>query len=203
MSEKTSPEKNALDPSEDLAAEAVTPQAETAEAPSELESLRAEFEAAKSELESVKDQLLRKAADFDNYRKRMMKEKEDLQKFANSALLTDLVQVLDDFERAIRSAEQSKDYDSFHTGIVMIENQFASMLERKYHLRRFETVGLDFDPDRHEAVVAAPAADSGSVKVLEEYQRGYQLHEKVIRTAKVKVGPEAAQEKQNQENQGE
>ena len=157
----------------------------------ETQNARAELEAAHKELADTKDQLLRKAADFDNYRKRTIKEKEELRQFANGDLLADLVQVLDDFERAIKSSEQARDYDALHTGIVMIESQFAQMLERKYHLKRFESVGAPFDPQLHEAIsVAGP--QSGETVVVEEYQRGYQLHDRVLRTAKVRVGSNPA-----------
>lgn len=155
----------------------------------EHEALKAEVEAIKAERDELKDQLLRKAADFDNYRKRMLKEKDEARQFANSGLLEDLCQVLDDFERAIRSSEGNRDYDSFHSGIVMIEGQFASMLEKKYHLKRLESLGKAFSPDHHEAIAMEPAVDGKETVVVEEYQKGYQLHDRVLRTAKVKVGP--------------
>ncbi len=154
----------------------------------EPEDRAAELEAIKVERDELKDQLLRKAADFDNYRKRMLKEKDEARQYANAALLEDLCQVLDDFERAIRSSEVTKDYDAFHSGIVMIEGQFASMLERKYNLRRLEAVGLPFRPEQHEAVSMEPTQEGKELVVVEEYQKGYQLHDRVIRTAKVKVG---------------
>jgi molecular chaperone GrpE len=158
------------------------------DAASEVEALTAERDGLKAEREELKDQLLRKAADFDNYRKRMIKEKEEARQFANAALLEDLCQVLDDFERAIRSSEIAKDFDAFHSGIVMVEGQFASMLERKYHLKRLESVGKPFSPDHHEAIAMEPAEEGKETVVVEEYQKGYQLHDRVLRTAKVKVG---------------
>ena len=154
----------------------------------ELGALQSGLTAVTAERDELKDQLLRKAADFDNYRKRMLKEKDEARQFANAALLEDLCQVLDDFERAIRSSEGTKDYDSFHSGIVMIEGQFASLLERKYNLKRLEAVGKPFSPDHHEAIAMEPAEEGKEVVVVEEYQKGYQLHDRVIRTAKVKVG---------------
>ena len=147
-----------------------------------------ELEALLAERDDLKDQLLRKAADFDNYRKRVLKEKDEARQFANAALLEDLCQVLDDFERAIRSSETAKDFDAFHSGIVMIEGQFASMLERKYNLKRLDSVGKPFSPDQHEAIAMEPAVEGKEVVVVEEYQKGYQLHDRVLRTAKVKVG---------------
>ena len=154
----------------------------------ERDAVKAELEATKAERDDLKDQLLRKVADFDNYRKRMLKEKEEARQFANSALLEDLCQVLDDFERAIRSSEDAKDFAAFHSGIVMIEGQFASMLERKYNLKRLEALGAVFNPDHHEAIAMEPTQEGKDVVVVEEYQKGYQLHERVLRTSKVKVG---------------
>ncbi|MFW5644265.1 MAG: nucleotide exchange factor GrpE, partial [Alkalispirochaeta sp.] len=95
--------------------------------------------------------------------------------------------VIDDFERAIRSAEESRDFDSFHDGIVLIENQLTSMLERKWGLARFDSVGEIFDPQKHEAVTTEPRQEHDESIVLEDYQKGYTLHDRVLRSAKVKV----------------
>lgn len=171
---------------QEAAAAPESPEVEPAAA--EAEAVRAERDALRAERDDLRDQLLRKVADFDNYRKRMMKEKDEARQYANTALLEDLCQVLDDFERAIRSSEAAKDYDAFHNGIVMIENQFASMLERKYNLKRLDALGKAFSPDHHEAIAMEPAEEGKETVVVEEYQKGYQLHDRVIRTAKVKVG---------------
>ncbi len=179
------------------AAEHPEPAAQEKAPPDPLAQLSAELAAVTAERDELKDQLLRKAANFDNYRKRMIKEKDEARQFANSALLEDLCQVLDDFERAIRSSEAAKDYDSFHNGIVMIEGQFASMLERKYHLKRLESLGRPFQPEHHEAIAMDPAQEGKEPVVVEEYQKGYLLHDRVLRTAKVKVGhPQTAETKE-------
>lgn len=157
-------------------------------APDPSDALRAQVEALTAERDDLKDQLLRKAADFDNYRKRMLREKEEARTFANAALLEDLCQVLDDFDRAIRSSEGARDYGAFHSGILMIEGQFASMLEKKYALKRLDAVGQPFRPEHHEAIAMEPAEEGKESIVVEEYQKGYQLHDRVLRTAKVKVG---------------
>lgn len=178
---------------EPVAAQESVPVAEVPEDASdptsgELAALKAEAEALRTERDDLKDQLLRKVADFDNYRKRMMKEKEEARQYANSALLEDLCQVLDDFERAIKSSEAAKDFGSFHNGIVMIEGQLVSLLERKYNLRRLDSHGKPFNPDHHEAIAMEPAEDGKESVVVEEYQKGYLLHDRVLRTSKVKVG---------------
>ncbi len=149
-----------------------------------LETRIAELEAASAELT---DSLLRKTADFENYRKRMLREKEEFAAYANRELLLDIVTIVDDFERAIRSADESHDFSTFHDGIVMIEKQFTSMLERKWKLARFDSVGEEFDPRRHEAMMTEERSDHEQSMVLEDFQKGYMLHERVLRPAKVKV----------------
>jgi molecular chaperone GrpE len=102
-------------------------------------------------------------------------------------LLLDVITVLDDFERAIKSSEESKDFDAFHSGVVMIEKQFVNMLENKWALSRFDSVGDDFDPNRHQAITAEESDEYESPRVVEDYQRGYLLQDRVLRPAKVKV----------------
>jgi molecular chaperone GrpE len=153
-----------------------------------------ELEEENSEL---KDRYLRKQADFDNFRKRIIREKEESIKYANSNLLTDLVTIIDDFERAIRSSVESKDFESFHSGIEMIEKQLVSVLERKYGLTRIVSEGKEFDPQLHEAIGMVESPDYEVQTVVEDYQRGYMLHDRVLRHAKVRVAipaPEKSEE---------
>ena len=105
------------------------------------------------EIADLKDKLLRKQADFENFRKRMLREREDAARYANASLLSDLIGLIDDFERAIRSAEESHDFSTFLQGISIIEKQFVEMLETRWGLKRFTSVGEGFDPNRHEAVL--------------------------------------------------
>ena len=153
-----------------------------------LDSLEARLREVEEENGKLNDQLLRKQADFENFRKRMFREKDEAIKFANSELLTDLIAVIDDFERAIKSSEESKDFDSFHAGVEMIEKQFTSMLERKYGLKRFESAGEEFDPERHQAISVGDSPPEGNAQiVLEDYQKGYLLNDRVLRPALVTV----------------
>jgi molecular chaperone GrpE len=133
------------------------------------------------------DQLLRKAAEFENFRKRLVREKEESIKYANAALLNDIVPIIDDFERAIQSAADSKDFDAFHKGVSLIEKQMVSMLERNWGLKRFSANGELFDPEKHEAIAVEETDQHDSEVVLEDYQKGYLLHDRVLRPAKVKV----------------
>ena len=155
-------------------------------------SLEAHEAALTEECSGLKDQYLRKLADDENFRKRMRREVEDARKFANSALLSDLVAILDDFDRAIGSAEHARDYVVLHDGIVLIRRQLGQMLANKYGLSPFSSMGEVFDPNIHEAV-ASEESDSGEAMVCQEFLPGYRLHERVIRSAKVKVAmPKAA-----------
>ncbi len=168
---------------------APTPVAATGTTASATDPTRAALEAEVAEL---RDRLLRSQADFDNYRKRMIREREDSARYANAALLTDLLAVIDDFERAIKSAEESRDFAVFLQGVSMIEHRMLEMLESRWGLKRFSSLGEAFDPVRHEAMMrteapAAEGADPAGPVVAEEFQKGYYLHERVLRPAKVRV----------------
>ncbi|HUI71505.1 MAG TPA: nucleotide exchange factor GrpE [Spirochaetia bacterium] len=140
-----------------------------------------------AEVADLKDKLLRKQADFENFRKRMLREREDAARYANAALLGDLIGLIDDFERAIHSGEESKDFGSFLQGITMIEKQLVEMLESRWGLKRFTSVGEAFDPNKHEAVQRVEGPVDSKPTVVEDYQKGYYLHERVLRPARVKV----------------
>ncbi len=143
--------------------------------------------ALETEIADLKDKLLRKQADFENYRKRMLREREDSQRYSNAALLSDIIGLIDDFERAIRSAEESKDFGNFLQGVGMIEKQFVETLESRWGLKRFSSVGESFDPNRHEAVQRVEGPAGSRPTVVEDFQKGYYLHERVLRPARVKV----------------
>lgn len=164
--------------------------AETAEQEAEKAvDLSLENQKLREELSELKDQYLRKVADMENFRKRMFREKEEAIRYANAQLLLDVIGLLDDFERAIASGRTSRDFDSFLQGIEMIESQFFTLLERKYGLKRLEPLGEVFNPTLHEAI-AGEGADHAVV--AEVYQRGYLLHDRVLRPARVRVGSERA-----------
>ncbi|HTP59648.1 MAG TPA: nucleotide exchange factor GrpE, partial [Spirochaetia bacterium] len=92
-----------------------------------------------AETADLKDKLLRKQADFENFRKRMLREREDSSRYANASLLSDILGLIDDFERAIHSAEESRDFPGFLQGVAMIEKQFVEMLEARWGLKRFSS----------------------------------------------------------------
>ena len=160
----------------------------------ELEARVAELEREKS---SLQEEVLRRAAEFENFRKRMFRDKEDAIRYANAGLLSDVLPIIDDFERAIQSAEESKDFAAFHAGVSLIEKQLVSVLERNWGLRRFSAEGELFDPERHEAIAAEESDEHDSSVVLEEYQKGYYLHDRVLRPSKVKVAKPTAPGREN------
>ena len=140
-----------------------------------------------AKLADLNDQYLRKAADFENFRKRMNREKQEITEFANQSLLLDLLPVIDDFERAIKSAENSKDFASFYEGITMIEKRLSTELENKWGLKRFDSAGEPFDPNRHEALQMEKKPGISEAVVEVDFVKGYFLRDRVLRFAKVKV----------------
>ena len=150
----------------------------------ELEAKTAELTA---QLAETRDQLLRKAADFENFRKRMNQEKQIAIEYANQSLLLDLIPIIDDFERALQSAEKSKEFTPLLEGITMIEKRMTGQLETKWGLKRFNSAGELFDPNFHEALMMEKSPDVSEATVREDLVKGYLLKDRVIRAAKVKV----------------
>jgi molecular chaperone GrpE len=161
----------------------------------------------KAQLAELNDQYLRKAADFENFRKRMNREKQDAIEYANQSLLLDLVQTLDDLDRALKSGEplageapgaamgqatqdqaaREQAAKSFYEGVVMIGKRLSSQMENKWGLKSFNSAGEPFDPNRHEAMLMDKSPEITEPTVIEEYYKGYMLKERVIRHAQVKV----------------
>ena len=144
-------------------------------------------EALEKENAELKDQLLRRAADFDNYRKRMIKEKQEAFDYANAALLQDLLESIDNLERTVAAAEGTTDAKSIADGVKMISASLVSMLENKYNLAAYGAAGEAFNPDEHEALRSEPSDDVESPVIKEVYLKGYKLKDRVIRNAKVSV----------------
>lgn len=153
----------------------------------QLAEARAEIELLKIQLAELNDKYLRALADQVNFRKRMVKDKEEAQKYAIQTLLADLVPILDDFDRSIDAALQSpEDGSKVLEGVRLIRKHLMDTLENKYGLKRFSAQGAAFDPNYHEAMFS----DIGEVEeptVTQEFMPGYMLHDRVIRSAKVKV----------------
>ncbi|WP_340818936.1 nucleotide exchange factor GrpE [Methanolobus sp. WCC4] len=145
-----------------------------------------EGNSAEDEAAQLKDKLLRLTAEFDNFRKRSSREKEEYRKFAVEQIIMDLLEVYDNFERAIDSAKQTDDISSVITGVEMVFKQFTGILEKE-GLQRIECVGNEFDPYLHEAMMHVEHPDHDENTVIDVCKPGYYLHTKVIRPAMVTV----------------
>lgn len=144
------------------------------------------LDVALDEISDLKNQLLYKQAEFDNYRKRTLKEKAELILGGGEKTITALLPVLDDFERAI--ADKSDDPAAIREGMQLIFNKFNKFLEQQ-GVKKIETENADFDVDFHEAIAMVPGmGDDKKGKVIDCVQTGYTLNDKVIRHAKVAVG---------------
>jgi molecular chaperone GrpE len=151
----------------------------------ESEYLQLKEEAAK--VKEFQDKLLRLQADFENTRKRLEKEKQDFVKFANEGVILELLNILDDLERAVGLAESKhQDLDAFLKGVEMILAHLYEML-KDFGLKPIEAEGKLFDPHYHEAMMQVENKDLPEHTIVEELQKGYLLNDRVIRTAKVKV----------------
>jgi molecular chaperone GrpE len=139
-------------------------------------------------LAEMQDRYLRLSAEFDNYRKRTLKEKIDLTKTASESVLLKILPVFDDFERGVQLMESSTDSNAMHEGINLIYSKFRNFLEQN-GVKEIEAMNHDFNVDMHDAVTKVPAPDEAlKGKVVAVLEKGYLLNEKVIRFSKVVVG---------------
>ena len=153
-----------------------------------LESEISPEELLKQELGLANDRYLRLYAEFDNFRRRTAKEREDARKSEGKDVIVALLPVLDDFDRAIRSIENSTDITAVKEGVALIQNKLKNVLAQK-GLKEMQSIGAAFDPEIHEAITNIPApSDDMKGKVVDEMEKGYYLNDKVARFAKVIVG---------------
>ncbi|MEW9701573.1 nucleotide exchange factor GrpE [Paenibacillus sp. SI8] len=138
------------------------------------------------QLEENNQRLLRVQADFDNFRRRARVEKEDIAKYASLKLIEQLLPVVDNFDRALSSSKETKDFDSLVKGLDMTFRQFDGILTGE-GLKPIEAVGQPFNPEFHQAVMQVESDEHEEGIVVEELQKGYTLKDKVIRPAMVKV----------------
>ncbi|HEV8316581.1 MAG TPA: nucleotide exchange factor GrpE [Vicinamibacterales bacterium] len=141
--------------------------------------------ALRKEKDTLQDRLLRTAAEFDNYRKRVDRERRELSDFVAADMLTELLPILDNLERALQ-APAGGDADAYRQGVEMIQRQMLDLL-RKRGVKPIEAVGADFDPNYHQAVSHDISPDHREGEVIEELRRGYMLGERLLRPAMVKV----------------
>ena len=196
--EKNQPQEEDVLKNEEVAAEAAqteenveeTVQTEPSDEglePTEDEQLANMLAEAQATIEEQKDKYLRLSAEFDNYRKRTLKEKAELIKDGAEKTMIAILPVLDDFERALKNMEASEEAQAMKEGIELIFSKFQKTLAQE-GLQKIETEGKEFDTDFHEAIALIPApSEDLKGKILDCVQTGYMLNEKVIRHAKVAV----------------
>jgi len=145
------------------------------------------------EIAQLKDRLLRLTAEFDNFRKRTTREKEEFRKFASENLLIELIEVYDNFERALESSRNSDDVGSVLKGVEMVFRQFVSILEKE-GLQKMKCMGTEFNPHEHEAMMHVEHPDHEENTIIGICRPGYYLHSRVLRPAAVTVSrlPEAS-----------
>jgi len=152
------------------------------------ENALAEIETLKEQNQELKDKYLRMYAEFENYKKRTLKEKLDLMRTASADLIKALLPVLDDFDRAKKISDDGNTEETFSEGVALVYNKLYSSLKNK-GLQPMESNGHAFDPELHEAVTEIPApTDDMKGKVVDTIEKGYQLNDSIIRHAKVVVG---------------
>ncbi|MDQ3069838.1 MAG: nucleotide exchange factor GrpE [Acidobacteriota bacterium] len=172
-----------LDPPQDGGAEAAAVPSDTPEqAAASLEAKLTE------ERDTYRDQLLRARADFDNYRKRVERERAQMTVRAAEEALRDILPIIDDLERAI-AADAGHTADSFRDGVRMIHRQMLDMLKRR-GVEPVDAIGQDFDPNVHEAVAYEPAEGRREGEIIGELRRGYRMGDRLLRPAMVRVAQE-------------
>ena len=135
----------------------------------------------------LNDTFLRLNAEFDNYRKRTLKEKAELLRSGSEKVLIDIISVIDDFDRALDNISNTEDIEAVREGIELIYNKFNNFLD-KHGVKEIETIGQPFDADKHEALTTIPAqSEEDKDKIVDSIQKGYTLDDKVIRYPKVIV----------------
>ena len=154
------------------------------------------------ERDTYLDQLLRTKAEFVNYQKRIVKENESTAQYAVQNIILDLLPELDNFDRALKLADSSNNFDKFVEGIKLIEEQLFKVLG-KYGVEPIETVGKTFDPNLHEAVMEEEDNEIPHHTIIDEFQKGFLLKERVVRPSKVKVSKRTVEEEGDDEKSDE
>jgi molecular chaperone GrpE len=145
-----------------------------------------ELAAKEEELKSLNDKYLRLAAEFDNFKRLAQRDQRDQIRFGNELLLKELLPVVDNLERAIKAAKNSKSANGLVQGVDLTLKQLQGVLG-KFGVQSIPTLGQPFDPSGHQAVASVPSSQVPEQHVVEEFQRGYRLHDRILRPAMVTV----------------
>ena len=159
----------------------------------EIEELKKRLEEKEKEAKENFDRFLRMAADLENYKKRTAREKEDWMKFANEDLIKSILPFIDNLERAVNNAEKVVGTEVLTEGIKLTLQQILQTLNR-FGLAPFDSVGMPFDPARHEAMLVVETDQHEPDQVVEEFQKGYLLNERLLRPATVSVSKSPSKE---------
>jgi molecular chaperone GrpE len=160
----------------------------------EQSDLEKELEQMKREAADNYDKYLRAAAEMENYKKRAAREKADAINYGNETLIRDILPIVDRLERALDHSSNSKDFDSFVEGLNLIYDKLLGVLE-KNGVEKIDAVGKDFDPHFHEAVLQVKSADVDDNKVVEKFENGYLLNDRLLRPVKVSVSKHVTNER--------
>jgi molecular chaperone GrpE len=193
--ENSDQEKEGLNHSENIESNVENPNTETDENQEEIDTVSTEDDMSETVEESweakfleMQDRYLRLHAEFDNYRKRTNKERIEIVSTANAGILKDLIPILDDFERATTFNDTATEIESVKEGFSLIHNKYKGILESK-GLKPMASKGEVFDSELHEAIANIPAeSEDMKGKIIDDVEKGYTLHDKVVRFAKVVVG---------------
>jgi molecular chaperone GrpE len=184
---KSSEEKN-IEEMEDQILENQEEQSENEEENEGLDEESTDISDKDSQIAELKDKYLRLAAEFENYKRRTVKEKLNMMGTANRDTLSALLPVMDDFDRAKKNAEDENSTEPFSEGVMMVYNKLFNTLQQK-GIKAMESNGEDFDPELHEAITEIPApSNEMRGKVIDTVEKGYYLKEAILRYAKVVVG---------------
>ncbi|RLC27216.1 MAG: nucleotide exchange factor GrpE [Deltaproteobacteria bacterium] len=174
---------------------------ETVDETDRADDLEARLETALKEADKNYDSFLRVSAEFDNYKKRTAREMKDFRKFANESLVKDLLPVVDNLERALESSDGKGKDGSIATGIELTLREILKILDR-FGVKPIEALGKSFDPCFHQAVLQEESSDHAENTVLKEFQKGYMLHDRLIRPSMVVVSKAGAAECEPEKSRG-
>lgn len=200
--ESADPSVDEAPPNDEPAEEEASPEGAEAgsEAARRIEELTEKVEALEAERDELNDKVLRKAAEFENFRRRMNREKERRHEAGMIEVIEPILEVLDDFERSLDAAEELEEnqdpetaYESLRGGVEMVFRKFRDTLEN-LGVEPIEAEGLPFDESRHEAMMRQPSEEAEPGTVLQEIRKGYRMDDRVIRYSRVVVASEPEQE---------
>ncbi|MFB6355385.1 MAG: nucleotide exchange factor GrpE [bacterium] len=200
--EEQDSEQDNEQPAEDPEASTNDPETDSEDEDEMIEISREEYEQIKQERDELEEKYLRRTADLDNLRKRHRKEKEEYEKYSNVELLKDIFEVADNFDRALDS--MGIESDDVQQGVKMIRDQLFEVIE-KHNVEQIEAEEEPFDPHKHEAMMMEEREDVDEKTVVDVFEKGYELYDRVIRPASVKVAKPAenSRDDQNEKNQAE